>query len=456
MKNPALALLAAKLTAARGADRMFFEAFFDCPLSLPSTLYSQLLRWALYGQQDQTEVPPLTPAILKKIVLFLQCHPRQPLDPFAARFRLPTYLARSLRHEPTKTADFVLQGIVQPYFRAMQGQAPFPGLAGEITAREACTVLAPAARRSLLSTADANRILGGGIKLQTSIFFFDSGVPQLDARNILKFAAVFFAHRVDRGGLLQRYIPTVLSRRVGVRRKSLPDFMLAVDLLALAALGAWPAPRSSPRSDLPSLLDALARRAAGAHSEPRDLTGLAQHHLRRSLLDHARSKALRGEQVQATKGRLQNSFLSGLLFNLERLVYEGAASGHFSRFEPLYRRIDEVALQRLVVEHYRSADARFGRALAGLMDRAPEEFAGIGCRSLANILFHARWLASAGEHPRIDLPSVAKFRLGMPQPVVRGLAKYGTSRRRPRSVRRQVPPLPVLERLSAQLAILDI
>lgn len=460
MSDPELAPLWRRL-AHNAIDHRFFRACLRSEASYGRRRL--LLRMALDDARSGATNRPLrlrlTPTLLSKIVTFLESHPRKPLDPFVSRFGhdVPTHLRTLFGDSVMGNAEFVHRAIVRPFVRAMADQPPFPRVLNDVTPRDARRILAPVAQRAILSRADAERFLITRRVKATRItgrFFFATGSAAFDIRNVLQFAEVLFA-KTGHGGRLQSRLPTALLARIGTgadqRHVSIPDLLLATDLLSLAVLGLLRRPVARRRGPLAESIDALSEESLPGF--PRDLRRLARHHFQRALLDQSSSAALCMAQ---DRRRWERMYGSGLLFNLERLVGEDAAR-RFARFAPLYRCVDEAGLKRETLRHFRRVDPAFGEALKQLVRAEPEEFAGIRGRSLANVLFHARWLESVGEKPGARLPSVAMYRLGVPEPVYSG-ARSGRPRRRARRrarTQRQVVRLPLLERLSKKAPILD-
>lgn len=455
-----LAPLIAKLGPNGELNREFVRAYFRS--NAPYGRRSLLLRLALGDERAwrrTRSLPRLTPGLLRNIVLYLECHPQAPLHPFQAHFSredVPSHLATLVGHSRMAGAEFVRRAVVRPYFRALMGNQPFPGKSDEVSARQAKLLLARVARRAVLQTDDVNRFLGERFTKTVGDFFFDSGVPALDARNILKFAAGFFACH-GHGGRLQSKIPVAVAKRMGIRRVSVPHLMIAVDVLALGVLGSL---KSSPRrapGALAQLISDLSRLPERAHAALPDLRTLARHHFRRSLLDPTASAELRRSQAQH---RSEYMYRTGLYFNLERLVEGHGAGERFTYFGTLYDRVDTVRLAQQVRRHFLRTNRPFGIMLSEAMRLVPTEFRGISCRSLANTLFHARWLTMSGEEPGTILPAVAKYRLGMPEPQHGAMhhrrLTFSRRRRRPGQRIRNYPDrLPLLDRLSASTSILN-
>lgn len=464
VSDPDLAPLWRRL-GRNAVDHRFFGACFRSEASYGRRRL--LMRMALgdsrSGATNRSLRLRLTPTLLSRIVTFLESHPGKPLDPFASRFGhdVPTHLRALFGGSAMGNAAFVHRAIVRPFVRAMVDQAPFPRVSNDVTAKDARRILAPVAQRVILSRPDAERFLDKRrVKTTrtTGRFFFATGSPTLDIRNVLQFAEVLFA-KTGHGGRLQSRLPTALLARIGSgvdeRHVSIPDLLLATDLLSLAALGLLRTPLARRRGPLEESIHALSGESLLAF--PKDLRALARRHFQRTLLDRSSSAAL---SMAQDRGRWERMYGSGLLFNLERLASEDAAGRRFARFVPLYRCVDGTGLQREILRHFRRVDPAFGEALEKSMCAEPEEFAEIRGRSLANALFHARWLASVGEKPGVRLPSVAMYRLGLPEPVYSGARSGKQLRRRRRRgyarTQRPVLTLPLLERLSKHAPILDV
>lgn len=435
----------------------FFRAYFRSTVSYGRrSLVLRLVLEDLRSWRKDGELPRLTPMLLRKIVMYLETHPRAPLRPFEAycgSHHLPSHLARLLGRWPMSGNEMVRRAIVQPYFRALRNEPPFPDLVSDVTSREARGILARAAHRAVLTRKDADRFLTTRFTTHVGDFFFATGVTALDARNVMLFAAELFA-RPGESRALKSKIPLALSKRLGIRRVCLPDLMLAADILALTVLGLLLPPDRPTSIRLQAFGEILARECQTLHAALPDLRELAWHHFRRSLLDPAACATLRA--ALAARTRWHNLYHTGLVFNLERLVHGGRTKGSFDRFGPFYERIDGARMRERILQHYRRVDPEFAHSLRRSMQSAPEEFSGIGCRSLANALFHARWLAAAGEQPRVILPTVAQYRLGRAEPR----SAKRRSRKRGRYVKRSpderpVRHLPLLDQLLARVPSLE-
>lgn len=436
----------------------FFRAYFRSKVSYGKrTLVLRLVLEDLRAWRKNGELPRLTPKLLRKIVMYLEMHPRAPLRPFegcCGGHDLPSHLGRLFGRWPMWGNEMARRAVVQPYFRDLRNEQPYPDVVSDVTAREARTSLARAARRAILTRKDADRFLTARFTTHVGDFFFDTGVPALDACNVLLFAAELFG-RPGQSRALKPKIPLTLSKRLGIRRVCLPDLMFAVDILALALLGLMHPPDCRTPTRLQALVEAQAVESEVVRAALPELRELAWHHFRRLLLDASACSTLRA--ALATRTRWHNLYHTGLVFNLERLVYGGRTKSRFSQFGPFYARVDSTRMGERILRHYRRVDPEFAQSLRRSMQHAPEEFSGIGCRSLANALFHARWLAAAGEQPRVILPTVAQYRFGRPEPTsVKTRRRKGGSYVKRTPDARPIRHLPLLDELAARVPSLEV
>lgn len=258
----------------------------------------------------------------------------------------------------------------------------------------------------------------GRLHDRTVWFYFRTGDPVLDAVNALRYV-VWLLQDDHIGGRLQNKIPQEVSRLFGIRRLSLPELRVAVDVLALAWSGAIPLETFSAKRDPLGLRPVLIRlrdapRTDGVAQLMEDIFAMGV--LTRRI---ARGIEYRKRPPHFTK------FDTGLVFNVARLVglaigAEGRRGREFRKFGPYYKNVDDAVLRGVVCRHYRKVAPGFARRLNSFMRRGPIFFRGMRIRDRANCLFLISVHERKNNPVSTYLPSVAAYALGQPEPRVGG------------------------------------
>jgi len=393
-KHHRLAPLVTELRGHRYLEPEFFKLFFRC--RAPGHVKGCLLNLAIFGKTFLTPgpQPPLSTPELCAISLYLQLHPKRLLSPNTRGNRedIPHSFSTRLGLERASLNEFVRAFGLLRY--AENGQLK---------------CLEPIWQSRLLDINTFRRWMRSTTSKSEYEHYFNTGVDALNFRNCLFFSLELLDGN-RRGGKVQDKIPKALSDFLRVPRISLPSLLFACDVYGLWKSGVVDTGRASGKNlRMPdrAWLTGVTRKLIP------DLGELLNQCFSRSLLlPH-----------QATRHYLTNPVRSGifettLLFNMHRLLRQAPRRDIASKLRRLlqwYRSTEDAVLRRRVLDHYRTVDPAFRKALVRSMSQSIQEYRGIEIRDIANTLY-LLWVGVDNGDPY--LPSAAAFTLGHPEPAI--------------------------------------
>jgi len=360
-------------------------------------------------------------------------------------YNVPKPIQRISGLKASTPTRFLAEFLVKPYIKMCfdRGSLTVGGVELNPRSAEAGSLLRPAYIARLLDDASCQELLDHGRRYQYA-FYFDSGIEILDLRNCVRYMfALFDQYQVN--PRIQNKLPVMLTNRFHLPRLSLPTLFVALDVIGLAAAGLIDLNQVSVKKDFLGLKSWLP-----LESPYRQLDGFAE------LLDQAASLfLLRDEQANKlyeTSGKRNSpaKYLSGYLFNMERLIYGSERRESIdSRFEVYYEAVDHKKLWIAIAKHFREINTDYLNVLISVRRRHPDSFVGIRARDLANVMYMLWYHEDDyGEY----LPPVARFAMGEPEPEITGRSSgvRSNARRKYHAQPRKIRP-----RLSRKLPLVD-
>lgn len=257
----------------------------------------------------------------------------------------------------------------------------------------------------MLDANKAGSLVDGTASATHLYVYFDTGDAVLDLYNSFIYLAELLS-RGRSGGRIQNKIPASITNRWGIPRLSLPQLLLVLDVLDLGQRGLL----DPPEDDWMGLAGTLALLQA------RDVIPV-----QRAFDSIKRIGWPDRDQMLAVGMRDKERFDRGqydtsLIFNVQRLLTQPK----FSHFAPYYERIRTPRLWQALYAHWGAQDEDFIKHLARIILGNEPQFTGISARDIAHCLallwFHANEFDDGVRY----LPPVARFALGMREPVATG------------------------------------
>lgn len=321
----------------------------------------------------------------------------------------------------------VRQTVMEPLWRLRtHGDTGWPAYAG-LSADD----LAPLqtvfdARRLTRRDAEALLDVEANRAAYRATWFFDTACAPLDLRNALICLAALF-DRDRKGGRIQNLLPGAWSSRWGLKRLSVPVALAFCDVAQLAIDGLIDLPRGD--ADVLGLADAVAPAARPVLAAPddADMQWALQQHRSRWRVDVA--FAQQRERLRST-GQRGGMYDTSFAFNVPRmLITRDAQEAGLAPLLPYYAAANPERLLDACAPTWRAADPAIETTIRAWWHAHRDE-PPMRVRDLGNIL---ALLAHVDvDDPRRAwrfLPSVARYALGLPEPVPGGRPGKGRRRR---------------------------
>ena len=439
--HPELASLASKIPDTLSLTSNFLKAYVASDIRY--TMKSILLRALL---EDTTVykkgvLGPLTCGSIRRMSEYFINHPYNALEPSIGKFtdnHIPNSIGRALGIPRINVNDFLYHFGVKPYISVSNDELPYSRARVAINDSDDFEFLAPFYHSRCIDENKAVELLTGKSARKQYEYYFDTPDESFNLGNIFAFTRYFLASD-SRRGRIQNKLPSAVTNHLGIRPHSIPHLLMAIDLATLCWHGCL---QISPKlgvkltNQQQTLLGMLY--VVSQHS-PLVKQGLSKHSS--FLLTRTLSDQIYGRKQSKTFG-----FLTGIVFNVDRLLSGGLSRSRFDLFTAFYETIDDTELTNAVIRHFEQEDADFTKKLCTIMSSHPERFVGINIRDFANSLFHAWHQVNKGRDVHSVLPSVAKYKLGVPEPVRKCERSYG--KRTPvKTGKRYFPRIPLLEEM---------
>ncbi len=439
--HPELESLASKIPDTLSLTSNFLKTYgsSDVRYTVKSILIRALLEDATVYKKGV--LGPLTCGSIRRMSEFFINHPYKALEPSVGNFTsnyIPATIGNALGIPRINSNDFLYHFGVKPYILACNGEPPYSRVRVAINDSDDFSFLAPFYDSRCIDENKAAELLTGKTVQKQYEYYFDTPDESFNLGNIFAFTYYFLAAD-SRRGRIQNKLPCAVTNHLGIRAHSIPHLLVAIDLATLCWHGCLQiSPKLNVRLNDQQQTFLGMLYAVSQHS-PLVEQGLSKHSsflLTRTLSD----------QIYERKQSKTFGFLTGIIFNVDRLLSGDLSRSRFDYFNAFYETIDDTELTNAVIHHFEQEDEHFARKLCTIMASYPERFVGINIRDSANSLFHAWHQANKGRDVHIALPSVAKYKLGVPEPVRKCDTTYG-KRSTIKTSKRYYPRIPLLDEM---------
>lgn len=327
---------------------------------------------------------------------------------------IPKTFATKLNISRTNPRHFFNKFAVIPYHNFLNGKKQYQNL--EID--EDLSFMNRFYDSRFISEEIINKFIKDGFTMNQTLYYFDTGVLELDLRNMIFFSQNIIDSKINTK-ITQGRISSSINRSFEIKKKSIPELNFFIDIADLIY---------SEVIDVNRLEDSSRNQVLRLLYYSRDfedLDKIMQENADKFLLTGEKIESLLSQNIYSYIEELDQGisqggsrYKSGIFFNILRLMNK---LKDYSKFEIYYENINEERLKKRILDHFlKYSDKKLCDRFINIYTDKKEDFPGIGMRELANILFFIDYIDKNpikfpefnGKNYSKYLPAVALFKLG--------------------------------------------
>jgi hypothetical protein len=371
-----------------------------------NTLNGQLKVQLFEGLFGSTQAPAASPVEFHCLFDFLVYHPKKPLEfglEVLVREDIPSYFASRFSIKRTSPITFFNKLTLAPYILAKQGIVSPIFQHYNVKPKHVESALRPFFLQRIMTDETADALLHEHISTQIYRNYFDTGNDALNLYNCMWYVSRLI-ETDKRGGTIQNKIPALISQLLSIPRLSLIQLYLTLDILVLMYHNIIDpdAIERDPMAML-TLYNLVHTRPGGL-----DFQAVTQRLKSAWLMDDTKADVI--YMRRELDERLHSGYESGLYFNLERLLDKHSS---LRKFQYYYSLADADRMMSVLRAHFTSFNPEFFKQIQRRFTQSEPEFSGLQCRDIANCLYLSDCLYRYNLEPRLFMPTVAFYRLGM-------------------------------------------